>query len=423
MNLKTYRAATMADALAEVKKDLGRDAVILHTRVYKSGALMGVGGKQVVEITASDQATARPVRAGAKAAVLPEVEFKPAAFAALDVRPAAKPQPAMTPDAPASRVAVRAPLAPVESAAVEALHSELASIRRLVGQVLHCAQRQAAAPVLAAGGVEDHLLALYARMLDAGVSTGIAEQVLTEARDSLRPEERRDEQIARRTILAGLARRMPAVGAVSKAGVPGKPLVIALIGPTGVGKTTTIAKLAAAYKLRQAKRVGLVTCDTYRIAAVEQLRVYANIIGLPLKVALTPVEVGESCRALGDCEVILVDTAGRSQHDTARLEETAAFVDAASPDERHLVLSAGVAESVLLRAGTRFARLSPGRVILTKLDEAVQFGPLVNVLAAVGLPVSYVTTGQEVPDHIELASSDRMSRLVLDGTPGQEWGT
>ncbi len=195
----------------------------------------------------------------------------------------------------------------------------------------------------------------------------------------------------------------------------GRPLTIALVGPTGVGKTTTIAKLAAAYKLRQGKKVGLITSDTYRIAAVDQLRTYANIIGLPLKVALTPREMAGACGSLADCDVILVDTAGRSQHDKGRLEELAAFIDAATPDETHLVLSATVAEPVLAKAAERFAVLQPTRVIFSKLDEAVHFGVIVNTCRKVGMRVSYVTTGQEVPDEIELAQADRLARLVLDG--------
>jgi energy-coupling factor transporter ATP-binding protein EcfA2 len=147
-------------------------------------------------------------------------------------------------------------------------------------------------------------------------------------------------------MLRHIAAKMPVVGNVSRAARAegGRPLTIALVGPTGVGKTTTIAKLAAAYKLRQGKKVGLITSDTYRIAAVDQLRTYATIIGLPLKVAMTPREMSAACSAFADCDAILIDTAGRSQHDANRLEELSAFIQACSPDETHLVLSATVAE-------------------------------------------------------------------------------
>src|SRR5207237_1390796 len=112
---------------------------------------------------------------------------------------------------------------------------------------------------------------------------------------------------------------------------------ICLIGPTGVGKTTTIAKLAAAFKLRQKQKVGLITIDTYRIAAVDQLRTYANIIGVPLKVVLTPAELTAAMNDMADCDTILVDTAGRSPSDSLKLNELSGFVEAGSFTEVHLV--------------------------------------------------------------------------------------
>ncbi len=157
------------------------------------------------------------------------------------------------------------------------------------------------------------------------------------------------------------------------------------------------------------------TCDTYRIAAVEQLRTYANIIGLPLNVALTPKEMASACAGLADCDVVLVDTAGRSPHDCGRIDELGALLAAANPHETHLVLSGASSEAVLMRAVERFGVAKPNRVILTKLDEAVSFGLVVNVAHRVGAALSYVTTGQEVPDHIEPGRSDRIARLVLTG--------
>lgn len=196
----------------------------------------------------------------------------------------------------------------------------------------------------------------------------------------------------------------------------GRPLTIALIGPTGVGKTTTVAKLAAAYKLRQGKRVGLITSDTYRIAAVDQLRTYASIIGLPLKIVLTPQETAAAWNSLAhECDAVLIDSAGRSQHDASRIDELRRFVDAVKPHETHLVLSATTGPGVMLHQAQKFHALNPSRIILSKLDEAVLLGPLVGALHRIGLRLSYITTGQEVPDHIELASADRLARALLAG--------
>jgi len=461
MNLKTYRAGSMAEALTEVKKDLGKNAVILHTRAYKVGSVLGVGGRQVIEITAADEVSARGPKIKPQVAVSKQVEpgFVPTRFqppgqeqpsnsppeaplvqtmplrvddvAPRPTKPTVPSPSVVPPSAPRPALGLRAPFRPVDADTAGQLHEELASIKRLVGQVLQCSRATAAntplqhggqpsatrAAVAGVGGMSEPLFAQYMKLQDAEVGLETADLVIGAVRDELTPDELTDQAIVRQAVLRHLAGHIPVVGSMSKAGegTAGRPLTVALVGPTGVGKTTTIAKLAAAYKLRQGKRVGLITSDTYRIAAVDQLRTYANIIGLPLKVVLTPREMAAACGALADCDVILVDTAGRSQHDTARLGELSHFLEACTPDETHLVLSSAVAESVLLKAAERFSVLGPQRLIISKLDEAVHFGVIVNVLSKVQLRLSFVTTGQEVPDQIELASSDRLARIILDG--------
>jgi flagellar biosynthesis protein FlhF len=516
MNLKTYRGRSMAEVLAQVKQDLGKDAVILHTRATRVGAVMGMGGHDEFEITASDTATAMGPRLreapasatlpAASAAAIRErgaftyestpsdaraegradgsqsrgageaftlstfttigrstahtqpapasvIEPKPALAAsnatlqgvsvmaaAAGTKPAmlapvavspksssaiASPQP--RPMSPAAALATPVSLAPTDAAAVDTLKSELHAIRSLMGQLLSETRRGAMTGAgqagLATAGMSPPLAQTYLQLQDAGVRSDLVERLIGAVRDELSANELADAAIVRSAIERHLAGLMPCTGSLPKAGkrvVPGlgavpRPLTIALVGPTGVGKTTTIAKLAAAYKLRHHARVGLVTCDTYRIAAVEQLRTYANIIDLPLKVCLTPRDVGEACQSLSDCDVILLDTAGRSQHDAARIDELAAFIAAANADETHLVLSSIMADDVLTSAASRFSVLKPNNLILTKLDEAVRFGIVPTVCANVGLTLAFLTTGQEVPEHIELAHPPRLARLVLDG--------
>ena len=186
-----------------------------------------------------------------------------------------------------------------------------------------------------------------------------------------------------------------------------------MVGPTGVGKTTTIAKLAATFKLKQKKNVGLITLDTYRIAAVDQLRTYANIIGIPLHVVTGSDELRNALRKCAGCDVILIDTAGRSQRDDPRLKELRSLIDIADPHEVHLVLSSTCAQPVLMEIVDRFSDVRADRIIFTKLDEAVSFGVLLNVARTVNKRLSYVTTGQEVPHQIEPSSPTRLASLVL----------
>lgn len=418
MTLKTYRARTMGDALAEVKKDLGRSAVILHTRTFKVGGWLGFGGKAMVEITASDGVNVVPPKAKR---IEPEPAVRPVAVAAAKAygAPVARTFAAVE-EVPEVRMSERGSvLTPVNAA----LDQELAAIRRMVGQVLQCSRQTAmkvgtdsAVPGIA---MADALTRHYLRLMEQDVAAEIADEVVASVRDELTPAELGDESIVRETMLRHLASMIPTEDQPLKPGHArdGRPLTIALVGPTGVGKTTTVAKLAAAYKLRHGKRVGLVTTDTYRIAAVDQLRTYAEIIGLPLKVAMSPAEIGTVCQSLADCDVVLIDTAGRSQRDAGRLDELAQFIGVAKPHQVHLVLSSTGSEAVLIEAAQRFARVRPDRVIFTKLDESVNFGVLVTVARKVALKLSFVTTGQEVPDHIEVGRADRIARLLLEGKP------
>lgn len=449
--LQTFRAPTMAQALAEVKKSLGGDAVILHTRSHKVGGVMGVGTRQLIEITASSSKgsaglkvrvptrTARASGVGAgvgTGAPVPGPASMPAKAPARATTNASAGAAVMTPparsDARASdrsveRLAVRAPLSPVSEKDRIILEDELASIKRLVGQVLQCSRQTVAhvarpnvganaASVMALGPMSEPLFANYMRLCDAGVPADLAEEIASDVRTTLASSQIADAATVRSAILERLEAMIPVVGDMSTASPEdGRPLTIALVGPTGVGKTTTLAKLAALYKLRHAKHVGLITSDTYRIAAVDQLRTYASIIDLPLKVVMTPEEMAGACRELRDCDVVLIDTAGRSQHDATRLDELRSFLDAAAPHQTHLALSLTAADTVLFRAADRFGALAPDRVLLTKLDEAVNFGAVVSLARRTSLPVSFVTLGQEVPDQIELGRADRLARTVLDG--------
>ena len=531
MKLKTYRARSMADALTQVKKDLGREAVILHTRMFKHGGFMGFGAKDMVEVTASDRVNVgSPLRAKARPSgetpgaggaadsgasrerLRPMTSTKPPArvpdfasgpgatiaqsnderailsgAAAVDralrgttgasERVKITPSPAVSSrvgvvqlsdgsarsttevriyqrpsggndgagsraggkadepmvmpvhnsragvrldadQASGVRAAARLAVEPGSGTAAD-VKAELAVIRRMVGQVLQTSARATINGACAAPGLKmsDALVKHYSRLIENEVAQEVADEIISAVRDELTRAELGDEAIVRLAVLRRLESLLPVCDDVAspKRGEDGRPLTIALIGPTGVGKTTTIAKLAAAYRLRHGKRVTLITTDTYRIAAVDQLRTYANIIGVPLRVAMTPVEMEQAIQASSPTDVILIDTAGRSPGDAPRLDELRAFLRPARPHQTHLVLSSVASEGSMLRTADRFAELKPNLLLFTKLDEAANLGVMVNVARRVNARLSYVTTGQEVPDDIEPGRADRLARFVLDG--------
>jgi len=368
MSTRTYRAGTMREALAQVRRDLGGHAVILGTREVRRRRLFGLGPRELVEVTAADGLAA------------PEAPAPPGA----------PPAPAAGPGSP--------------------LHSQFGEQLSRLHVMVEGLSRH---------GRLDHLLPdlpgelvpTYAQLLEAGVPEVLARRLVRHVADRLEPEPSHRPEVIREALLDAVEQCVPVAPPIAV--VPGTRRVVALVGPTGVGKTTTVAKLAANFKLAHGLRPGLVTVDTYRIAAVEQLRTYAEIIDLPLAVANTPGEMRRAIDGLGDVDVVLIDTAGRSPRDEVKIRELADFLAEARPDEVHLVLSAVAGERSLRAAVDRFSAARADRLILTKLDEADGLGGVLAVLGQADRPVSYLTTGQAVPDDIEPADRARLARLIL----------
>jgi flagellar biosynthesis protein FlhF len=191
--------------------------------------------------------------------------------------------------------------------------------------------------------------------------------------------------------------------------------VVALVGPTGVGKTTTIAKLAAQRKLTDGLAVALVSADTYRIGAIEQLQTFAAIADIPMEVVYAPSEIEGALKKFKDKDIIYIDTVGRSHYKNKEIEEVAGFVNCADPDEVHLVFSASTQTRTLLEIVERFSVLKPNRFVVTKTDEAASFGSLLGLVKQYPVPLSFVTTGQAVPDDIVVASPTDLAMMVYRG--------
>lgn len=190
--------------------------------------------------------------------------------------------------------------------------------------------------------------------------------------------------------------------------------IVSFIGPTGVGKTTTMAKIAAHFAVDENKNVGLITADTYRIAAVEQLQTYSKIIDIPFAVCYSSSKLEEMIAGkFRNCDLILIDTPGSSWKDQLQLGRLKDYVDHTFVDEVHLLLSLNTKSSDLRSIISKFSELNPDRALLTKLDETSSYGDIINIKENYNLPLSYLTCGQDVPEDLEIASADKIYKYLF----------
>jgi flagellar biosynthesis protein FlhF len=287
--------------------------------------------------------------------------------------------------------------------------------RQVAGQLdeLHAmveklCDRAAAAPV---HEMPESVFRAFTDLIDAEVDESIAREWIDEIRREGNSRVLSDPALTKVRVVELLENEIKVGGPIVTEA--GKCRLVALVGPTGVGKTTTIAKLAANYRLREKRRVGLITVDTYRVAAVEQLRTYADIIDLPMEVVGTPREMREAVARMSHLDLILMDTAGRSPRDEVKIQELKSMLGEAEPDEVHLVLSSAAGAKSLINTAEKFAGVGTTAVVLTKLDEAHSLGHLVSLVRNCKLPVSYLTDGQNVPDDIQVASRSEMAERLL----------
>ncbi len=460
----------MAEAMQEVRRELGSESVILHTRSLKRGGVLGIGAKAYVEVTAADgrdvgrrsraggsnSAQALPRRAAANlapveptagdlirrtyAAAKAEMNGQPAVTGNQIAPPSQAPTsdknqaqveallkaaglPAVMPGRLSAQARQAAAAPPVTHAQPDVVHlpppqpavdtnaqlnAELREVKNMVARVM----RSQAGP---APDLPEPLVKHYLQLIEQEVSAEMAESIVAEARSMIDRREADDADACHKAVAKVITRYLPVDPEAGKwvGRKDGRPRTIALVGPTGVGKTTTLAKLAATFKLKHGKDIAMITLDTYRIAAVEQLRTYAGIIGVPLKVAQTASELRAAVASFSEKDAILIDTAGRSQRDLDKLDELQEMMDSVAPHEVHLVLSSTCTQRVILETIERFSKVRTDRIIFTKLDEAVTGGVLLNVAKLVNKRLSYITTGQEVPHQIEATDAGRLAELVM----------
>jgi flagellar biosynthesis protein FlhF len=366
MNVKTYRAKTMQEALALVREELGSKASVLRTREVPARGLSRLfGSAGLVEVVASDNVSVP------------------------------------------SRLPTRQPV--VEPLAIPAGHS---GIDLAAASDEHRVSRGASvAPSNKPDRLATLLLQMARDLVSAEVPQSLVHELVERAGRDARSYDLQDLAGMKRHLAGVLAAEIPIAAPIRT--TRGRQRIVALVGPTGVGKTTTLAKLAAHFRLRENQRVGLVTVDTYRIAAVEQLRSYAEIIDLPMEVVTTPHEMRQVAERMSNVDLVLMDTSGCSPRDAAKLQDLQSLLTAAEADEVHLVLSSVASPASLSSSLQAFAAIGATSLLLTKLDEASSLGSLLPILHRGRLPLSYSTHGQGVPDDIASINALALAGAIL----------
>lgn len=398
MQVKVFEAEDMRSALEKVKQALGPEALILSTRSIAKGRF-GMASKNRIEVTAAvDGGGEAPETAGAA----PKPLRKPAGYGRgayfetlLDER-----------TGHAEAEASKTEHAGAEDAG--SLYEELRQMRRsFQGLTRELAQVKSSWPK---ADVSAQARTRLAPLQGLGIHEAVLDQfagILTEGR--VNDAEGDDPAALLEALLAETIRFENLLDAPWQG-----QKRMALIGPTGVGKTTSIAKVAANYMMAGGRKVVLATIDNYRIAAVEQLKIYGRIMNMPVEVARAPEELSEIFERHADADLVLVDTAGRSPRDDMRQQELAVFLDPELGIENHLVLSATTGEADLYTVIDRFAHLNLHGLVLTKLDECEVLGQIVNLGVQGGYPLSLLTNGQKVPEDLLPSEPREVAKEILN---------
>lgn len=366
MKYKKYEAPTLQQAILKMTIDLGKDAILVGHRTTRKGGFFGLFGKKVVEVTGA----------------LPSRIKNPS--------PTIKPK-------------IKEHVS--QNDETNGIQRELQEIKQRMEVMLGEMKASSKYPGKSAE--------LYTRLRQSEVEEELAEDLIKRVITEASSKELEDKSLLQHNLERYIMDLVDVSGPVK---LDSRPKVVILIGPTGVGKTTTLAKLAADFSFEKGCKVGLITIDTYRIAAVEQLKTYAEILGVPLRIVFSSQEFREVIQKLEDFDLILVDTAGRSQRNHLQMQELKMFIENCGFEkESILLLSATTKYKEMLDIVESFKKVSFNKILFTKLDETVTFGPILNILTKVREPLCYVTSGQNVPEDIEVASSKKIARLILEG--------
>lgn len=416
MVIKKYIAKTEQEAVELAREELGKNVVIMNVKKNSPRGLAKIFRKESVEVTAA----------------VDEVEDEKKAdtpdFSRLQEVIGSEPEPA--PDSKKAMVqAAKAALVEKKQVIAEkeekeetivetnAIEQKLSDLQSLLEKQINLPAQEAVSEEKPEDKQQDKTKAYFrlirSQMENNEVEPGYVEQLLEEIEGSMKKDASLDN------ILSGVYQKI-----VLKMGRPHlidlhakKKKYVFFIGPTGVGKTTTIAKIASMLKLSKKVKVALVTSDTYRIAAVEQLKTYANILGVPLKVVYSSEEVEAIMEELEKYDLVLIDTAGRSHNNKEQREDLHRLLEVVPEQEREvfLVLSATTKYRDLVKISQSYSEITKYNLIFTKLDETDAIGNIFNIRMLTGAPLSYMTWGQNVPDDIGKADAQKMAKQLLGG--------
>ncbi|WP_058303947.1 flagellar biosynthesis protein FlhF [Gorillibacterium timonense] len=441
MRVKRYVVDTMPEALQRIRSELGNDAVILSTKDIRTGGFLGLFGKKRIEVVAAtdtpETAQAGPAKQKPAQSTLQPMISVPkqsAARAYGGTATSPKSEPLVMPHVPdvlverevaaaAAPVSTPAPAPvrptagqpneakPIRSAASRQDSELMDEIRQMKEMMRNLAARGPSGP-------ERHpIIQMWAERLEAqDLSSSVMNDILgsVEMRAESDPDFLNEESVKEqiRSVLLGIIS--------GRGGTPIAPdmKVVNFVGPTGVGKTTTIAKLAADQVLRSHRKTGFITADTYRIAAVEQLKTYATILNVPMEVVFSPADLQKAFDRLDTCEVIFMDTAGRNYRNERYVSELNTLLQARGGSETILVLSLTNKYSDMKVIADHFLNYGVEKVLFTKWDETGSYGAIINLLYEFPLHLTYVTNGQNVPEDIQLLSEE----LLVDWIMGDKTG-
>ena len=379
MFVRNYIAKEMPEAIERVRKELGPDAVILSSRQIRGKGFAGFFGKKLVEVTVAYEPTPGKT-------IIPERSFGRTEAAAGDKKNTQE--------------------TAAKNARGEAVFSQLIHEK---GEELAEAEKKNAErkQTSKSGAGSEELLN---RLVDREVHVGLAKKIATQTNEITSRFDDDSSKVAENLILEMLGE--PAVIKLKKY----RMNIIMLLGPTGVGKTTTIVKLAGQYTLEQGLKVGFINTDTYRVAAQEQLKTYADIMDLPICTIYSPDEMEGALLTMQDRDVVLIDTAGKCAADKTYQEEIEAYIKQSGADEVLLAVSASMGYGASKELIGNYSFLKNYKLIITKLDEVSAWGSVLNIVSLAKQPIAFVTTGQNVPYDIVEPDSRKVAKNLLWNT-------